>query len=232
MRMLCFIFFLTGLEFTAFSQSDLVFDPDTAYFVLSHVDLQDTLPYFGADVNMTWEGDSSITMNWRRINSNCQDGWEFIVGDKNITLPPANSQASVLPLVMEPEEQSYLRVEVVHYGMEGCCTVGIEFSEDGGEVIDTCHFVFRLNSDCSGTSSVRDQSPFSELYIYPNPVVDILTIRGAPRIRSAQVFDVLGTSLVGMNGNQLDVRGMLPGMYYLQIRTINGDVITKPFIKA
>lgn len=232
MRVHCFLVFLAGMHFAAFAQSDLIFDPDTAFLDLNNVNLQDTVPTFGTDIDLTWQGDSSITMSWRRINSDCQDSWEFTVGDKNITLPPGNSQASVLPLVMAPGEQSYLRVDVIHHRLAGCCTVGIEFSEEGGGVIDTCHFVFRLNSDCSGTSSVGVQATFLELDIYPNPVVDVLTIKGIQRIRSARIYDVLGNPLARFYGEHLDVGGMMPGSYYLQIRMTSGDVVTRPFIKS
>lgn len=75
--------------------------------------------------------------------------------------------------------------------------------------------------------------------VYPNPANDKLNIdvigRGANSDCELNIYDQLGRPLVnedrilkfGANKMELDVESLRPGIYYLEIRTKNGSMVSR-----
>lgn len=85
--------------------------------------------------------------------------------------------------------------------------------------------------NCPGTGIDK---PFqNQINIYPNPVYNTLKINSKIELVSLQLFDNLGRiyHLNINNDNSFDISSIKPGMYYLQIETINGHKETHKILK-
>jgi alpha-tubulin suppressor-like RCC1 family protein len=88
----------------------------------------------------------------------------------------------------------------------------------------SCPSSIVLSSD-----SFESQNP---VLIYPNPVLDVLTISSSLDIQKLSVFDIAGKLVKTQNGNAttLAVNDLKSGFYFLEI-TIDGKSETKKFVK-
>lgn len=70
-----------------------------------------------------------------------------------------------------------------------------------------------------------------DIFIYPNPAKDIVTIEGKNKILSVYVYDLSGKRIdLPLSGNKVNVSGLAMGNYVLGIKTDEG-VVTKKLIK-
>lgn len=70
----------------------------------------------------------------------------------------------------------------------------------------------------------------NNISVFPNPVSDILYIRGAPNLFDAYLFDLTGQVQYrreNLSQNQLDVSLLAPGIYILKINSGNTSLIQK-----
>ena len=71
------------------------------------------------------------------------------------------------------------------------------------------------------------------IHLFPNPVLDILSIKSLSIIKKLEVFNLLGQKVVVKeNTNSLDVNKLKSGAYILKIVDENAAVSTKKFIKT
>ena len=72
-----------------------------------------------------------------------------------------------------------------------------------------------------------------EISIYPNPTIDMLNIKNSKSISNLQIFDISGKRVFASNVNLsvIDVSDFEKGMYNMIIRTQEGELITKKFVK-
>ena len=84
----------------------------------------------------------------------------------------------------------------------------------------------------NSTLAIKDNS-LNELSIYPNPVVNELTINLPSNIKNADVriVDVTGRTVsnnnVTINNNKLDVSHLAQGVYIVEIKTEKGTTSKK-----
>ncbi len=69
-----------------------------------------------------------------------------------------------------------------------------------------------------------------ELRISPNPAKDFITISGG-NIKEVRISDVGGRVLLVGNTKKVDVRGLVSGVYYVAIESLNGSHVVHKFIK-
>jgi hypothetical protein len=78
------------------------------------------------------------------------------------------------------------------------------------------------------------ESQFHALSLYPNPVINQLTLSG-PEMEQLHISNVLGQRIMSLelNGEQsrvLDVEDLAPGIYFISLETAGGTLTTK-FLK-
>ena len=76
----------------------------------------------------------------------------------------------------------------------------------------------------------------STVVVYPNPAIDVITIRNNAAINQVQVFDVTGNVMLlqqytGLTNIQLDVTSLKSGFYLLSIKNSDGSSATKRLVK-
>ena len=86
----------------------------------------------------------------------------------------------------------------------------------------------------NAASLATQEAPVLEsapVILYPNPASDILMIKAADKIQSAEVFDMAGRKLnTNLRNNTIDVRGLQSGTYLINVVTEAGNSSQK-FIK-
>lgn len=71
----------------------------------------------------------------------------------------------------------------------------------------------------------------NDISVYPNPATDFITIQSKSQITKAEIFNAAGRSInAKLNGDKIDVRNLLPGVYILSIET-KEEQFSKKFIK-
>ena len=67
--------------------------------------------------------------------------------------------------------------------------------------------------------------------IYPNPVVDYLTVKSDSKVNKVEIYDLAGRNINSeLNGNKVNVTNLNPGNYIIKIETTDG-IKTEKFIK-
>ena len=69
-----------------------------------------------------------------------------------------------------------------------------------------------------------------ELRISPNPAKDFITISGG-NIKEVIISEMSGRVLLKSTDKNIDIRGLVSGVYYVAIETLNGSHVVHKFIK-
>jgi hypothetical protein len=69
--------------------------------------------------------------------------------------------------------------------------------------------------------------------IYPNPVEDVLTLQSDQSIKEILLFDFTGKKIdhTSFNLNELNVSLLQPGIYIVQMKTIENEYLSTKFTK-
>lgn len=79
--------------------------------------------------------------------------------------------------------------------------------------------------------SIKDLSGIDNLiYIYPNPVMDIMQIQTALRILKVEITDITGRQLYSTNSKTIDTHNFAKGVYFIKATTENGTAVRR-FVK-
>ena len=62
-----------------------------------------------------------------------------------------------------------------------------------------------------------EELDITSVYIYPNPVVNTLSIQGVDENTSLEVYNLTGKSVLKNKGTELDVTSLIQGTYILRI---------------
>jgi len=109
----------------------------------------------------------------------------------------------------------------------------IRIYDYGEEVPDNPNFQLAVLHGTLGIDEVRK----SKFVLYPNPVNDILIIKGeSSDLRNIKVFNINGNEIInkkasGNNNTELNVSALVPGLYFIKIETQQGAIETLKFIK-
>ncbi|MBS1633854.1 MAG: T9SS type A sorting domain-containing protein [Bacteroidetes bacterium] len=91
--------------------------------------------------------------------------------------------------------------------------------------------VVRKKAATTDITQLRDRG----ITISPNPVNNILQINGALGRAVIQIVDVFGKKIktieITQNKTMLNVGDLIPGIYYFNIALINGDIVSRKFVK-
>jgi len=84
--------------------------------------------------------------------------------------------------------------------------------------------------NCSPPTSINFIDPAKAIEVYPNPVVDVLTIKNVSEIEfeKVEIYDALGRKLSSeWYHTSIDFKGLLPGLYYIRLIASKGQIICK-----
>lgn len=77
--------------------------------------------------------------------------------------------------------------------------------------------------------SIAEIRNSNEVNIYPNPVIDYLTIESKSTVTRIQIFDITGKLILEPNAqlNKINLSGLLSGIYFVKIETESGVNLEK-----
>ncbi|AZA83843.1 hypothetical protein C1637_13580 [Chryseobacterium lactis] len=79
------------------------------------------------------------------------------------------------------------------------------------------------------TSEVSKSS--SSIFVFPNPVADVLNIRSRAKVNNVEIFDRSGRKIpADLNNDKVNVKNLSPGSYIINVETKEGKTSSK-FIK-
>lgn len=67
------------------------------------------------------------------------------------------------------------------------------------------------------TTTKLEELDITSVYVYPNPVVNTLSIQGVGKNASLEVYSLTGKSILNATGTELDVTLLMKGTYILRI---------------
>ena len=173
--------------------------------------------------------------------------WEFLSSDNTVLtsggpykyLPNANTELHTSTVKVNVGD-CYKFVIYDSYGNGICCEDGDGYyrilDEKGNVVVD-------VNGDFgSGTHSVIsvisneniNETPSLTYTVYPNPVKDVLTIKGE-KMNQIVIYNSLGQLVKSVEGNsdntvEVNVKDLKNGMYFVNIINDNGKLTSKKVI--
>lgn len=92
-----------------------------------------------------------------------------------------------------------------------------------------------LDALIDGTAMTVAEQTIDGLNVYPNPANNVLNIYANEKINSVTILNTVGTivysnNTMNMNGNQLDISSLKPGIYFVTISSGTG-IVTKKIVK-
>lgn len=89
-----------------------------------------------------------------------------------------------------------------------------------------------LDSSCLSLNTI-ELTGNKTINIYPNPVEDVLTLQSDQSIKEILLFDFTGKKIdhTSFNLNELNVSLLQPGIYIVQMKTIENEYLSTKFIK-
>lgn len=99
--------------------------------------------------------------------------------------------------------------------------------------IDFQNALYAIEAECELCLSSNGilEDAYGSIVIYPNPVQDVLHIQAKNDVNSIKIYNSAGTLVYEINGIgqefSFDTQKWNPGLYFVQIQTIQGMVINK-----
>ncbi|WDF46403.1 T9SS type A sorting domain-containing protein [Chryseobacterium sp. KACC 21268] len=78
--------------------------------------------------------------------------------------------------------------------------------------------------------SGTNETEIEKIKIYPNPVVDVVTIKGKNKIDKIEIYDVTGKLILESRGSVADLSKFSKGEYFMNIHT-NNKIISQKILK-
>lgn len=98
-------------------------------------------------------------------------------------------------------------------------------------------FVLNIYSPAAITSGINESTP-THAQLFPNPAANLLTVKWSTEVSNELAYAVVSVDgRTVLNGsltrdvNSIEMAGLSPGFYLLQVRNANGSMETKPFVK-
>jgi hypothetical protein len=134
------------------------------------------------------------------------------------------------PAFAEAEENPFGLVSVYQFSFPALA----DLDDDGdldlmvGEYYGAFKYFENVN-----TVGIDELNSQASIQLYPNPVSDVLRINSDQKIEQIQVIDMLGKTALQLNNpsNQISVSDLSTGLYSVQIRLEDGNIITKKILK-
>ena len=88
----------------------------------------------------------------------------------------------------------------------------------------------RVYQETLGNDTIRDKD---DVKVYPNPVSDILQVKGLPQGTSYTIYNTLGQKVKQgkMNNDQIEVSELSKGIYYLKLVDQQQNILSKKLIR-
>lgn len=168
---------------------------------------------------------SRVVWSARSVDASYPDGYQVLISTTD-SLP--GSFTDTLMTVIA--ETGYLNTRSVELDVEGYANqdvfIAFQNNTDNGYIL-LIDDIKVLGAETASISTItRDE--FAT--IYPNPTAEFLNINTADEIISVSIYSTAGQLLISDQTSRLDVSILNAGIYFAQIKTVNG-LETIQFVK-
>lgn len=184
---------------------------------------------------------SSVSLKWEVFEIDAPDEWEMQLtvaddGGGGFSWGVTSNFASTvlpnpIPLPIAIADSSKMNLAVRPKGVAGCGTYEIHISlvDDPEQIvaIGTYNFFINVNTDC--ITSTRDDFDDNPMVIYPNPTDNYFTISNNPKVRTVEVFNMVGTPMIRtpfQMEEEIDISSFPKGVYLIMMLDKNGKTLS------
>ena len=100
----------------------------------------------------------------------------------------------------------------------------------GDNYIDTYQYRFFFNGQTTATEKPIEKI---EISVFPNPASDKIYLSNTDQVNEYIISDLSGKQLMqgAIDTNGIDIYTLSAGLYFIQVRLKNGEIITQRFSK-
>jgi Secretion system C-terminal sorting domain len=115
----------------------------------------------------------------------------------------------------------------------GIATVTLNWTGVTSFVVSSPSATFMAFDNLIVTSSTlsTDNFAFDSIKIYPNPVTDFLNLKNIKNLKSSKIYNSLGQLVFESKENEIDLRNLNKGLYFVKISMSDDKSINKKIIK-
>lgn len=90
----------------------------------------------------------------------------------------------------------------------------------------------KINSELGVMAVYDSKVNTKEIAVYPNPAHDFISINGATKVKSIDLYDETGKLIkTEINNNKIEVKGLSAGIYSVNVKTEGGNFTEKVIIR-
>jgi hypothetical protein len=195
-----------------------------------------------ATLNLTHNGNSSASYRWRAISTtnSLPSQWDIFEICDPYLCRTQDLLTARHTFVLGANQSGIFKVD-----FRAFCTSG-QNSEISFRIWDSADsannnqiITFKFTVDAASCFNSISNLTSEDLKLYPNPVKDILTIKGLENSQSTsvQIFNVIGSKVYEKNTKQsdaleLNLENLTRGVYLVKIFSEGKHIATKKFTKA
>lgn len=90
---------------------------------------------------------------------------------------------------------------------------------------------FGVTINITNLSNSNKMGINSDIYIFPNPVYDILNIETELDIQTIEIYNIQGQKVLNSNQKQINVSDLASGIYMVRIQDVDNNIVTKKIIR-
>ena len=206
------------------------------------VDLKDK--FFDLEVHTKVKNISSdsISLKWKRRQPGLPEGWISQVCDgitcfEDFVSTNIDSVSRInIPVSLKAgeEREFILHVFPVSKAGRGKIYIDLFSMKKPDSLLTTMEFDLTING--LSTSSQRIEEGSENIQLFPNPVIDYVTINHPfEELSHIEIFNVLGQRMGQMEAkadDQYDVSFLPPNIYFIKVQPKKGQALTKLMVKA
>lgn len=206
------------------------------------VDLKDK--FFDLEVHTKVKNISSdsISLKWKRRQPGLPEGWISQVCDgitcfEDFVSTNIDSVSRInIPVSLKAgeEREFILHVFPVSKAGRGKIYIDLFSMKKPDSLLTTMEFDLTING--LSTSSQRIEEGSENIQLFPNPVIDYVTINHPfEELSHIEIFNVLGQRMGQMEAKadiQYDVSFLPPNIYFIKVQPKKGQALTKLMVKA
>jgi hypothetical protein len=196
----------------------------------------DTIPLngiFNRNIDIINTSVNPIQLGWERIQKDMPDAWDYSMcddGDCLVGIPQSGTTA-----IIKKGEKGFLKFLVDPQGTTKKGFVQIFVHEVGSASGDTitCYFVSSSSSKVSGIDVQSGAA--TSVRLSPNPAAESMSIISTLFFSNVLIMDYLGRQVneckITAFNNNISLKGLQPGLYFIRLVTRDNIIINKPFYK-
>lgn len=202
---------------------DYTEDLDMKVFISSNSALNQDIEYTILKLDMPQQWQDNLSTQFCDIQS-CYDFRWFKVGDKKEMKLPANQKNGVMKVDLLLPFDTTIKVS------PGSAEIALGFAVKGFPISDTLRFL--VNKTANGIVESANQQLLNIQTLSNNA----LSVSVPPMTNRIAMYNVNGIKIEEYAINQadkalLDIEHIGNGIYFLQVLTSSGNVLTAPFVK-